>query len=174
MRALRLCSTSRSFKEALEKVTVVAMRRGFGIKEQQRTWTKFLRLWWGAPEVAMGEIQVWFGRMTKWVRTEVQKEEVKTRRCWDGWDCKKMKCPYVCGYRRKGYGICDIVFIVGEGIHFILDDSVRLMAQLNRANIIAAKLGLRTYRHWQTQQHAIPQTTTNTQGRGYVGEKREW
>ena len=39
------------------------------------------------------------------------------------------------------------VFIVGEGIHFIMDDSVRLMAQLNHANIIAAKLGLRTYGH---------------------------
>ena len=39
------------------------------------------------------------------------------------------------------------VFIVGEGIHFIVDDSVRLMAQLNRANIIAAELGLRMYGH---------------------------
>ena len=39
------------------------------------------------------------------------------------------------------------VFIVGEGIHFTVDDSVRLMAQLNHANIIAAKLGLKTYEH---------------------------
>ena len=39
------------------------------------------------------------------------------------------------------------VFIVGEGIHFIVDDSVRLMAQLNNANIIAMELGLRTYGH---------------------------
>ena len=33
------------------------------------------------------------------------------------------------------------VFIVGEGIHFIVDDPVRLMAQTNYANIIAAELG---------------------------------
>ena len=39
------------------------------------------------------------------------------------------------------------VFIVGEGVHLIVDDSVRLMAQLNHANIIAADLGLRTYGH---------------------------
>ena len=39
------------------------------------------------------------------------------------------------------------VFIVGEGIHFTVDDSVRLMAQLNHADIIAVELGLRTYEH---------------------------
>ena len=39
------------------------------------------------------------------------------------------------------------VFIAGEGMHFIVDNSVRLMAQRNHANIIAAELGLRTYGH---------------------------
>ena len=39
------------------------------------------------------------------------------------------------------------VFIVGEGIHFKVDDSVRLMPQLNHANIIAAELGVKTYEH---------------------------
>ena len=39
------------------------------------------------------------------------------------------------------------VFIVGEGIHFTVDDSVRLMAQLNHANIITTQLGLKTYEH---------------------------
>ena len=39
------------------------------------------------------------------------------------------------------------VVIVGEGIHFTVDDPVRLMAQLNHANIIAAELGLKTYEH---------------------------
>ena len=39
------------------------------------------------------------------------------------------------------------VFIVGEGIHFTVDDSVRLMAQLNHANMIAAQPGLKTYEH---------------------------
>ena len=33
------------------------------------------------------------------------------------------------------------VFIVGEGIHFIVDDSLRLMAQLNHANITVAERG---------------------------------
>ena len=37
------------------------------------------------------------------------------------------------------------VFIVGEGIHLIVDDPMRLMAQPNRANIIAAELGMKTY-----------------------------
>ena len=41
----------------------------------------------------MGEMEVWFGRMTKWVSTEVQREEVKTRRCWDVWVCQETKCP---------------------------------------------------------------------------------
>ena len=79
VRAIRLCSTARRFKEAVQKVTAAAMRRGYGMREHKRTWTKFPRLWWGAQEV--GEMEVWFGRMTKWVRAEVQKEEVKTRRC---------------------------------------------------------------------------------------------
>ena len=39
------------------------------------------------------------------------------------------------------------VFVVGEGIHFTVDDSVRLMAQLNHANIIAAEPGLKPYEH---------------------------
>ena len=39
------------------------------------------------------------------------------------------------------------MFIVGEGIHFTVDDSVRLMAQLNHTNIIATELGLKTYEH---------------------------
>ena len=39
------------------------------------------------------------------------------------------------------------VFIMGEGIHFKVDDSVRLMAHLDHANIIAVELGLRTYGH---------------------------
>ena len=94
VRAIRLCSAVRRFKEAVQKVKAAAMRRGYGVREQKRTWTKFLRLWWGAQEVAMGEMEVWFGRMNMWVRAEVQKEEVKARRSWDGWDCKKTKCPY--------------------------------------------------------------------------------
>ena len=47
------------------------------MREQKRTWTKVPKAMVGA----MGEMEVWFGRMTKWVRAEVQKEEVKTRRC---------------------------------------------------------------------------------------------
>ena len=86
VQAIRLCSTVRRFKEAIHKVTAAAMRRSYGMREQKRTWTKFLRLLWGAQEVAMGEMEVWFGRMTKSVRAEVQKKEV-------GWDCKKTKCP---------------------------------------------------------------------------------
>ena len=35
------------------------------------------------------------------------------------------------------------VFIVGEGIHFIVGDLVRLMATPNRANIIAAERGIK-------------------------------
>ena len=66
------------------------------------------------------------------------------------------------------------VIIMGEGIHFTVDDSVRLMAQLNHANIIAAGLGLKKYEHELTQQHRRPHTTTNTQGHREVGETREW
>ena len=39
------------------------------------------------------------------------------------------------------------MFIVGEGIHFIVDDPVGLMAQPNRANSIAAELGMKIYGH---------------------------
>ena len=39
------------------------------------------------------------------------------------------------------------VFIMGEGIHLIVDDPVRLNAQPNHADIIAAELGMRTYGH---------------------------
>ena len=39
------------------------------------------------------------------------------------------------------------VFIVGEGIHFIVDDPVRLTAKPNHANIIAAELGMTMYGH---------------------------
>ena len=34
------------------------------------------------------------------------------------------------------------MFILGEGMHFTVDDSVILMAQLNHANIIAAENGV--------------------------------
>ena len=54
------------------------------------------------------------------------------------------------------------VFIVGEGIHFTVDDSVRLMAQLNNANIIVAELGLKTYEHQLSEQHRRPHTTAYT------------
>ena len=37
------------------------------------------------------------------------------------------------------------VFTVGEGMHFVVDDPVRLMAQPNCANIIARELGMRTH-----------------------------
>ena len=50
------------------------------------------------------------------------------------------------------------VFIVGEGIHFTVEGSVRLMAQLNHANIIAAELGLKTYEHLT---HTTTQKTTH-------------
>ena len=39
------------------------------------------------------------------------------------------------------------VFIVGEGILFRIYDNVRLMAQPNRANIIAVELGMKTHGH---------------------------
>ena len=48
VRATTLCSIVRRFKEAVEKVTVAAMRRGYGMLDQKRTWTKFLRLCLGA------------------------------------------------------------------------------------------------------------------------------
>ena len=40
------------------------------------------------------------------------------------------------------------VFIVGGGMHFIVDDPLRLMAQLNLANIIATELGMKMYGHY--------------------------
>ena len=39
------------------------------------------------------------------------------------------------------------VFIVGKGIHFIVDDLVQLMAPLNHTDIVAAEPGLKTYEH---------------------------
>ena len=39
------------------------------------------------------------------------------------------------------------VVISGEAIHFMVDDLVRLMAQPNCANILAAKLGVKMYGH---------------------------
>ena len=34
VRAIKICSTARKFKEAVQKVTLVAMRRGYGMREQ--------------------------------------------------------------------------------------------------------------------------------------------
>ena len=45
------------------------------------------------------------------------------------------------------------VFITGEGIHFTVGDSVRLMAQLNHANIIVA----------DTEDHTPQQTHRGTE-----------
>ena len=36
VRAIKLCSTVRRFKEAVQKVTAAAMRRGYGMREQNR------------------------------------------------------------------------------------------------------------------------------------------
>ena len=71
------------------------------------------------------------------------------------------------------YGPCTII-MHPYGYRSIVDNSVRLRAQLNHANIIVAEVGLRMYGHEHTQQHGIPHTTTTTQGHGDVGETREW
>ena len=42
----------------------------------------------------MGEMQVWFGRMQRWVRKEISNEERCKKRCWHGWRCRRNKCPY--------------------------------------------------------------------------------
>ena len=93
VQAIRLCSTVRRFKEAIQKVTAAAMRRGYSMREQKRTWTKFPRPCWGAQEVVMGEMEVWFGRMTNWVRAELQKEEVKQEGTGMGGTTRRRNVP---------------------------------------------------------------------------------
>ena len=67
------------------------------------------------------------------------------------------------------------VCIVGEGVHFTVDDSVRLMAQPNRVNIIAAEAGMKTYGHYHIQPQPTHTTATATkQGHREVERTIEW
>ena len=37
---------------------------------------------------------MWFGRMQRWVRKEISKEERRKKRCWYGWRCRRKSCPF--------------------------------------------------------------------------------
>ena len=94
IRALRLCSVLRLLKEAIQTITKTATQRGYGTHEQKKQWGKFLRVWWGGQDITMGEMHVWFGRMQRWVRKEISKEERRKKRCWYGWRCRRKSCPF--------------------------------------------------------------------------------
>ena len=51
IRAQRMCSTLQKFKEAVQNVTLAAMRRGYFRAEMDRMWGKFLVQWWKAGVV---------------------------------------------------------------------------------------------------------------------------
>ena len=104
IRAQRLCSVLRTFKEAVQNVTLAAMRRGYKRREMDRVWGKFLVQWWKAEEVRRGELRSWYRKMTRVVTKEVQREmqgqqpeELKERRmCQHGGKCwyKNLFCPF--------------------------------------------------------------------------------
>ena len=64
----------KGFKDAVQKVVLVGMRRGYFRHELDRMWGKFLVNWWKAEEVRRGELRSWFRKMTQWVKKQVQKE----------------------------------------------------------------------------------------------------
>ena len=74
IRAQRLCSTLRTFKEAVQNVTLAALRRGYKRREMDRVWGKFLVQWWKAEEVRRGELRSWYRKMTSVVSKKVQQE----------------------------------------------------------------------------------------------------
>ena len=83
IRAQRLCSTMRPFKAGVHKIAWAALQRGYGTREMDRVWGKFLVRWWTARELRRGELCAWFRRML-WnsKRTgEGAREKPQKRRC---------------------------------------------------------------------------------------------
>ena len=76
IRAQRLCSTMKTFKEAVQNVVLASMRRGYFRHELDRMWGRFLANWWKAEEVRRGELRSWFRKMTQWVKKQVKKERM--------------------------------------------------------------------------------------------------
>jgi len=74
IRAQRLCSTLHTFKEAVQNVTLAAMRRGYKRGELDRVWGKFLVQWWKAEEVRRGELRSWYRKVTSRVHKIVEQE----------------------------------------------------------------------------------------------------
>ena len=63
IRAQRTCSTIRQFKARVRKIALAALQRGYGTREMDRVWGKFLVRWWTARELRRGELRAWFHRM---------------------------------------------------------------------------------------------------------------
>ena len=87
----------RQFKAGVQKIAWAALQRGYGTREMDRVWGKFLVRWWTARELRRGEPRASFCRML-WnsKRTgEGGREKPQKRRCWYGRTClRKATCPF--------------------------------------------------------------------------------
>ena len=97
IRAQRLCSTMRQFKAGVQKIAWAALQRGYGTREMDRVWGKFLVRWWTARELRRGELRAWFRRMLRNTKRTGGggREKPQKRRCWYGRTClHKAACPF--------------------------------------------------------------------------------
>ena len=79
----------RQFKAGVQKIAWAALQRGYGTREMDRVWGKFLVRWWTARELRRGELRAWFRRMLRNTKRtgEGARENLWKQRCWYGRTC---------------------------------------------------------------------------------------
>ena len=100
IRAQRICSVLRRFKQAVQDVALAALRRGYKKNELDRVWGRFLAQWWKAQEVRRGELRAWFRRMLRVIQWKVWQEPAEwgsSKTCKFQAKCryKDFHCPFV-------------------------------------------------------------------------------
>ena len=75
IRAQRICSHLKGFKEAVLYITACAFRRGYPRRRIHEVWGRFLGQWWAARELRRGYLRTWFRRMTRYAKKMVLKED---------------------------------------------------------------------------------------------------
>ena len=85
IRAQRICSHLKQFKEGVVYITTCALRRGYSRRRLHQVWGRFLGKWWSARELRRGELRSWYKRATRYALRVVKREEKeKTRRGGQG------------------------------------------------------------------------------------------
>jgi ubiquitin C-terminal hydrolase len=66
VRCQRICNRLSTFKEAVGRVTLQAIRRGYPVRVMRNVFDRFLRERWHTRDVLFGELRAWYRRCLRW------------------------------------------------------------------------------------------------------------